>query len=293
MAPFFFKTRALLSSNSSKFGAIAAISTFPLGFALNDGEKKAFSPKEWRSFKLIQVRELTHDTSLFRFALPTTQHEMGMKTSSCIMVQGETRTGSMVARPYTPTSTNEQKGFFDLIVKNYPNGNVSSYIHGLKIGDNLNVKGPYMKLEYKPNMFKRIGMIAGGSGITPMIQLCREILSNPDDTTEISLVFANNTEGDIMQKAWLDQMAAQYHNFRVYYTVRDAPAGWRQGQGVCDAEMIEKKMPAPEAGTMVFVCGPDGMMDAVCGPKGKNYTQGELQGLLKERGFTAEQVYKF
>ena len=37
-------------------------------------------------------------------------------------------------------------------------------------------------------------MIAGGTGITPMLQVIREILSNPEDKTEISLIFANQSE---------------------------------------------------------------------------------------------------
>lgn len=38
---------------------------------------------------------------------------------------------------------------------------------------------------------KHIGMIAGGSGITPMLQLIREIIKRDDDHTQISLLFSN------------------------------------------------------------------------------------------------------
>ena len=35
------------------------------------------------------------------------------------------------------------------------------------------------------------------------------------------------------------------------------------------------------------------MMAAVSGSKGPNYTQGEVEGVLKELGLTSEQVFKF
>lgn len=35
------------------------------------------------------------------------------------------------------------------------------------------------------------------------------------------------------------------------------------------------------------------MMVSVCGPKGPNFTQGEVEGALKELGLTIEQVFKF
>ena len=40
---------------------------------------------------------------------------------------------------------------------------------------------------------KRLGLIAGGTGITPMFQLIRKICSNKHDNTAISLIYANKT----------------------------------------------------------------------------------------------------
>lgn len=48
-----------------------------------------------------------------------------------------------------------------LLVKVYPEGTMSKYLGDLKVGDSIEIKGPIMKIEYKPNMKKKIGMIAG------------------------------------------------------------------------------------------------------------------------------------
>lgn len=57
--------------------------------------------------------------------------------------------------------------------------------------------------------------IAGGSGITPMYQVAQEILRNPEDKTQVSLIFANQTEQDIILRKELDDLAAKHDNFQV------------------------------------------------------------------------------
>ena len=53
---------------------------------------------------------------------------------------------------------------------------MSQYIDHMNPGDFLQVRGPKGQFEYKPNMVKEMGMIAGGTGITPMLQV-RNILT--------------------------------------------------------------------------------------------------------------------
>ncbi len=53
--------------------------------------------------------------------------------------------------------------------------------------------------------------------------------------------------------------------------------------------------PAPslKEDAFILVCGPPGFMATVSGTKAKDYTQGELAGLLKDLGYSLPQVYKF
>lgn len=49
-----------------------------------------------------------------------------------------------------------------------------------------------------------------------MLQVASEIVNNPEDKTQVSLIFANQTEDDIILRDELDQMAAKHDNFQVY-----------------------------------------------------------------------------
>ena len=63
-------------------------------------------------------------------------------------------------------------------------------------------------------------MIAGGTGITPMFQLIKDICSHKEDKTKMSLVFCNKTEDDILLRKELDTFASENsEDFNVCYTV--------------------------------------------------------------------------
>jgi cytochrome-b5 reductase len=49
----------------------------------------------------------------------------------------------------------------------------------MKVGDSMDFRGPVVTLNYEPNTALCLGMIAGGTGITPMYQIIRTVLSNP------------------------------------------------------------------------------------------------------------------
>jgi len=63
-------------------------------------------------------------------------------------------------------------------------------------------------------------MIAGGTGITPMIQVIHKIFTNPEDKTNVSLIYSNKTEEDILEKDYLEALQLKYgKRFRVYHTL--------------------------------------------------------------------------
>lgn len=60
----------------------------------------------------------------------------------------------------------------------------------------------------------------GGTGITPMLQLVRQVARDEGDKTQLALIFANQTEADILLRQELEEVQAQHPDkFKLWYTV--------------------------------------------------------------------------
>ena len=165
----------------------------------------------------------------------------------------------------------------------------------MKPGQTLSFKGPIPKYPWSVNKHDHITLIAGGTGITPMWQLIRGIFNNPDDKTKVSLVFGNISEKDILLKDEFDKLENEYpQRFKTFYTLDKPSESWKNGKGFITKELLKDVVPDPKSENIkVFVCGPPGIYKAVSGPKVSPTDQGELDGILKELGYTKAQVYKF
>ncbi|NXS00607.1 NB5R3 reductase, partial [Oxylabes madagascariensis] len=203
--------------------------------------------------------------------------------------------GALVIRPYTPVSSDDDKGFVDLVVKVYfrgvhpkfpDGGKMSQYLDSLKIGDTIDFRGPSGLLVYKgkgkagkfairpekkaepvTKTVKYVGMIAGGTGITPMLQIIRAIIKDKDDPTICQLLFANQTEKDILLRSELDEIQAQNPSrFKCWYTLDTAPENWDYSQGFVNQDMIRDHLPPPQNDVLILMCGPPPMIQYACIP---------------------------
>jgi len=202
--------------------------------------------------------------------------------------------GQIVVRPYTPVSDDDDaKGYFDLVIKIYfanehpkfpEGGKMSQYLESLKLGDTIDVRGPSGQMTYKGNgefqiankkksippvklRVKKVGMIAGGTGITPMYQLMKHILRQSDDQTQLSLIFANQTEDDILIRAELEAMAKEHKGrVNIWYTLDRPSADWKYSAGFISADIISGHLPPPGADTLIVMCGPPPMINMACIP---------------------------
>lgn len=252
---------------------------------------------EWVDLKLTQIKPLSNDTSVYTFAFPDSKQTSGLVTASAILTKYVTAKGSNVVRPYTPINDTEDKGSLDLLVKTYEGGKMSTYIHDLKLNDTLSFKGPILKWKYEPNQFKEIGLIGGGTGITPLYQVVHEVLKNSSDNTKITLLYGSKTPEDILLKPELDSLASKYPDQLTvkYYvdSLGDAKAGENMTVGYITKEVLESSLPKPSDDSHVFICGPPGMYKAISGTKVSPSNQGEVSGLLKELGYDKTHVFKF
>lgn len=198
-------------------------------------------------------------------------------------------------RPYTPISDPDAPGHVDLLVKRYPDGKMSNHLHALVPGQTLAFKtGPLPTYEWTPNKHAHVALVAGGAGITPMYQLTRAILRDPADRTKITLVFGVNGDADVLLEPEFRALEREYpERFRAVYTVSDPAAGSPFPKGYVTRELLEGNIPGPdERDIKVLFCGPPAMEEAIVGPKGLLGSQGGVGGVLKEMGYSNDQVFK-
>uniref|UniRef100_A0A4W2EKJ3 NADH-cytochrome b5 reductase n=1 Tax=Bos indicus x Bos taurus TaxID=30522 RepID=A0A4W2EKJ3_BOBOX len=186
--------------------------------------------------------------------------------------------GVLVVRAYTPVSSDDDLGFVDLIIKiyfknvhpNYPEGGkMTQYLENMKIGDTILFQGPsgclfyhgsgkfvfkpYKTSEPETKLVHHLGMIAGGTGITPMLQLIRCIARKPSDKTVMSLIFANQTEEDILMRNELEEVARTHPTqFNLWYTLDRPPGDWKYSSGFITKDMIKEHLPPPGKSTLIL-----------------------------------------
>ena len=225
-------------------------------------------------YLILDVKPLTRDTKQFTFRIPADTVFTFLPGDHMKMYPDPD--DYLEWRPYTPTTTPNIKDHFELIIKRYNDGMVSRFIHDRKPGDQAWMSGPHEGGHFIKGMAKEIGMVAGGTGITPLISIIRSILADHDDI-KIGLIFANKTVDDIILKTEFDRYAEQFANFRRYYVVDNAPPDWDMGRGRIDTLIMKEHLPQPSDDAVVFVCGPPLM-------------QIELLKKLVDMGFSREKI---
>ncbi|SPO25657.1 probable nitrate reductase [Ustilago trichophora] len=283
---------------------------------LIDHQGPFLHPKQWRSTRLVSKTVISPDARIFRFALRDVDQELGLPTGQHVYVRirrKDTNTGVVetVQRAYTPYSGNTQRGFLDILIKVYfPAPSASPTFQGGKMtmllenldpssasDDNISIelKGPlgsftYLgqhQIRWKPtNAIRRVrklAMIAGGSGITPIWSTLKAIADEALDESSASLdpiqiwvLYGNRTEEDILIRQELDRLQAilkdNLHIWHVLSNTAAAASDWKMGRGYIDVDCMRKHLPPPPPtssspedleDTLALVCGPPALESAV------------------------------
>ncbi|KAH3683903.1 hypothetical protein WICPIJ_005103 [Wickerhamomyces pijperi] len=254
---------SIITDNLAVVISLAAVGAAVLYYVLGNAPRKPVLKKdEFQKFPLIQKTMLSHNSGIYRFGLPHPDDILGLPIGQHISIQAVIN-GKEITRSYTPTSNDAQKGYFDLLIKSYPEGNISKHIAELEIGDHINVRGPKGFYEYTPNMLTHIGMVSGGTGITPMFQIIEAIARNPEDKTEVHLLYGNQTEADILLKAELDKIVKENPNIKVTYFLDRPGPNWEGESGYITPEVLNRLLPAATKSSSLLICGPPGMTNSV------------------------------
>lgn len=236
--------------------------------------------RSWQSCTLVSKKVVSSDTRVFTFKLQHEEQKLGLPVGQHIMLRlKDPFTGETVIRSYTPISDTKKPGFLDILIKIYfsskevKGGRMTLAIDALPVGGSIDVKGPIGKFEYKgkgnvelngvPRHVKSLSMICGGSGITPIYQVFRAAMQDPEDMTKCVVLDGNRLPEDILCKDELDELCTgNDHKGQVIYTLSKPGNNWTGLKGRINRELLQQNI-RNDGQTMVLICGPEALEKSV------------------------------
>ncbi|KAJ7688470.1 ferredoxin reductase-like protein [Mycena rosella] len=218
-----------------------------------------------------------------------------------------------VERPYTPLEGIDEHGRMLFWIKKYPKGEVGRWLHSKKVGDTIEFRGPLSTWAWKEDEWDEVVMISGGTGITPFYQLLHSSIAKGQSKTRFTLLHSSPTPSELPPPEMLGPLreyaAANPQKFGLHLFVDrpegGVPADVRLGR-ISKPEiqrclglntpwwrsMFAPSSEPPARKIMFLICGPEPMINAIAGPYGRNFSQGEVGGALGELGYTSRDVRK-
>ena len=147
----------------------------------------------WRSFRVAAVQDESETIRSFTFQptddLPLPSFKPGQFLTIRVQPDGH----SPLIRTYTVSSAPGEDGY-RISVKREPGGVVSNHIHDtLAVGDLVEVKAPKGRFVFDTTDARPAVLFAGGVGITPMISMVRDALSDPQNLRPLTVFYAAQT----------------------------------------------------------------------------------------------------
>ncbi|DBA01564.1 TPA: hypothetical protein N0F65_011535 [Lagenidium giganteum] len=265
------------------------------GATSSESSKYALDVKEWRSFKLLAKEPVCAMTKKFTFELPA-KKALGLVIAGQHLKIRAKINGHMIERAFTPTSKISQFGTFNLVIKIYPDGIMTSYLDTLEPGATIEMLGPKGTIGYpepgtithgsKSQLANYLVLIAAGTGITPMLQLIRAVFEAPNDRTQILVLYCNHSLEYIIGLEHLEPLSnmfpdrIQVHHFLTRASPNDSKELNSFVVERLTRQALEKHLPAAAPNVAVFHCGPP-LFDQFIG------------STVRSMGFTDDQVYMF
>ncbi|CAG8720004.1 13478_t:CDS:2, partial [Cetraspora pellucida] len=156
------KVKPFIQLNFGRIVAAATIggSTLAVSIKLyrNFAQYDVISPDKFIPLTINKITPINHNTSIFRLKFPKPLKET-LPITSCFHIKDDS---IQIVREYTPISPTDERNYIEFLIKRYNEGHLSRYIHSLKEGNIVEVRGPILTFPYTPNMKTHIGMICGG-----------------------------------------------------------------------------------------------------------------------------------
>ena len=172
--------------------------------------------------------------------------------------------GYQAQRSYSIGSAPEIEGVIDLTIELIPDGEVSLYFHeAVQPGDEIELRGPIGgPFTWTGNTGGPLLLIAGGSGIVPLMSMVRHRGNSANDVRAL-LLYSSRSLDDIIYGEELEQRGGTEPNLTVLHTLtRFQPEGWQGYSRRIDRLMVEEAIKRLDSVPHIYACGPTPFVEA-------------------------------
>jgi ferredoxin-NADP reductase len=153
----------------------------------------------------------------------------------------------------------------ELTVEELADGEVSPYlVRTIAPGDPLEIRGPVGGwFVWRPAFIEAVQLIAGGSGIVPLMAMIRTRAAAGLETP-FRLIYSVRASESIVYAAELQRRGAEERGLAIAYAyTRTTPAGWPKPPARIDAAFLAGTAFSAAQNPACYICGPTGFVESV------------------------------
>ncbi len=215
----------------------------------------------WRVATLTEARKETASARTLVFDVPDWP---GHLPGQHVDVRLTAPDGYTTQRSYSIASASEGNRV-ELTVQKIEDGEVSPYLHDtLKVGDPCELRGPVGGwFVWRPGGTAPVTLIAGGSGVVPLIAMIRTRRALKSQTP-FRLLYSVRTPQDVIYAGELRSRARDDRGLDVSYVyTRLAPEGALREPGRITVADVNNHAWPPDFQPSTYVCGPTSFVETV------------------------------
>jgi ferredoxin-NADP reductase len=220
------------------------------------------APARRLAWQLANVSDIAVETPRVKTVTLNVRGWQGHRPGQHVDIRLTAEDGYQAQRSYSIASPPDGE-LLALTVERLENGEISPYlVDELRIGDQFELRGPiggyFVWTEGGP-----LCLIAGGSGITPLMAMLRH-RERHEDPTPATLIYSSRSLDDIIYRTELDAMRERDRSLRVLHALtRQQPIGWAGYAGRIDRALLAQACFPPAQSPKIFVCGPTAFVEDV------------------------------
>lgn len=241
--------------------------------------EELFAIQQFRT-EVETIRDLTHDIKLVRLRLiepDRIRFRAGQYVQMITQPYGHVR--ESVQRAYSISSPSYEKGFVDLMIRLVPEGICTTWVHEvLREGDEVQFIGPMGDFGMHEGEGEII-LVAGGSGMAPMVSLLSDMARTPPER-KVTYFFGAVKKRDLFYMDEMTEFEKKIPNFTFVPALSDPDPEdeWSGKTGLITEPLAEYLSTADMENAQGYLCGSPGMINAC------------IQ-VMKEKGLSGDRIF--